>query len=135
MASQPARQIAYSILAFLLFVATTATIVECGRRYLERKIGYNGVIEQCTLFVSDNPAIKATFGTPTNVVHEKTGGGFTWSPEGTDGRDVFVVNGTKSNGTIKVHWRDGKQDGFEVLKISITEPWEDDTVIWTRAAQ
>lgn len=126
-------KIVLDMLGFLVLIWICVAIVEGVVRLVGPKIDVDSLIEQCIPFISSNSTIVAVFGTPTNIVHEKKLGGFTWSPEGTDGRDVFVVNGTKSNGTIKVHWRATKQDGFQAIRISIPRPWQDDAVIWNRA--
>lgn len=124
-------KIALDMLGFLVLIWICVAIVAGVVRSVGPKMDFDSLIAQCIPFVSSNSAVAATFGTLTNVAHQKKLGGATWSPESTEGRDVFVVNGTKSNGTIKVHWRDAKPDGFRVLKISITQPWRDDIIVWS----
>lgn len=135
MASKFTWKIVLDMLGFLVLIWICVAIVASVARSVGPNMNFDSLIERCIPFVSSNAAVVGTFGTLTNAVHQKKLGGSTWSPESTEGRDVFVVNGTKSNGTIKVHWRNGKQDGFEVLKISIVRPWQDDAVIWTRGNQ
>lgn len=132
MAGKTVRKIVSDLLVFLILIGIVVVIGECVDRSLERKIDYDAIIARCVPFISNNTAIAATFGTPTNIIHQNEGGGFTWSAQDVTGADTFWVYGTKSNGMIKICWRDKKQEGFEVLKISMPEAWQNNSVIWTR---
>lgn len=135
MASKTIRKIASDLLVFLLLIGIVVFIGECVDRSLERKIDYDEIIALCVPFISTNVSINNTFGAPISTAHQKKRGKLSLSDTDYSGADIFLVNGTKSNGEIKVFWNKNIHNGFEIRKISIPMDWQDDTVIWTYEEQ
>lgn len=126
-------KIILNMLGFLVLILICVVIVAGVMKFIGPDIDIDLMVEQCMPVISENSAVYAAFGTPTNIIHQKKLGGFTWTPENIEGYDTFIVYGTKTNGNIKVHWIDSKPQRFQINKISITEPWKSDRVIWTRS--
>lgn len=132
MAGQSATKIIRVALSFLVFVVLVVMAIECSRRYLEHKIEHHSVIDHCLFFVSSSTDVWNLVGKPTNILYQKAGGRFTWSPEIVTGRETFLVQGIKSSMVMKVYWSQGKGNGIEVLKVSTIRPWYEDVIIWKR---
>lgn len=133
MAGEPARQVVRIALVFLVFVCTMVGIVECSRRHLERRVNHGSVVAQCSSFVSGNPSVRTLVGEPTNVTYQRTGTSLAWTPGRAEGRIAFLVQGTKSNNVLKVHWVQNEEGSVEVVRITMVRPWRDDATIWSNS--